>query len=385
MVFIKAQGENMFGFEILDLKRENGKRFYENGKRFYYDKIRIHRLMKEIEDFIEEEPFLDDFNFSRKMILSLEIKTNNSIEGLNDDINSIEEAIKSNNYQESNKRILNLYYAYRYILLNRQINKETIKKLYGILSKDLLDDYAQSNMGEYYRNRDVYILSSRPNQMLLSYEKGIDPEKIEEAMNDLLQYMNQLEEKTPIETFIHSQIIHFYFVYIHPYYDVNGRTARTLSLWYLLRKKAYPFVIFNRGISLSKGEYKHNVKKSYRGNITPFLEYVLKTLKKELEKEKIIYNIRTNFGESLSKSEYEILEYVLTVKTHKIQDIIKLYLKNNSQQDREKVLLERIYPLIEKGILIINEEEQTLKINKNFITIDNRKVKKLRIKSYLSE
>ena len=166
--------------------------------------------MKEIEDFIEEEPFLDDFNFSRKMILSLEIKTNNSIEGLNDDINSIEEAIKSNNYQESNKRILNLYYAYRYILLNRQINKETIKKLYGILSNDLLDDYAQNNMGEYYRNRDVYILSSRPNQMLLSYEKGINPEKIEEAMNDLLQYMNQLEEKTPIETFIHSQIIHFY-------------------------------------------------------------------------------------------------------------------------------------------------------------------------------
>ena len=53
-------------------------------------------------------------------------------------------------------------------------------------------------------------------------------------------------------------------VYIHPYYDVNGRTARTLSLWYLLQKKTYPFVIFNRGISLSKGEYKHNVKKSYR-------------------------------------------------------------------------------------------------------------------------
>ena len=368
----------MFGLEILDLKRENG-------RRFYYDKIRIHRLMKEIEDFIEEEPFLDDFNFSRKMILSLEIKANNSIEGLNDDINSIEEAIKSNNYEESNKRILNLYYAYRYILLNRQINKETIKRLYGILSNDLLDDYAQNNMGEYYRNRDVYILSSRPNQMLLSYEKGLSPEKIEEAMNDLLQYMNQLEEKTPIETFIHSQIIHFYFVYVHPYYDVNGRTARTLSLWYLLQKKAYPFVIFNRGISLSKGEYKHNVKKSYKGNITPFLEYVLKTLKKELEKEKIIYNIRNNFGESLSKSEYEILEYILTVKTHKIQDIIKLYSKNNNQRDREMILLEKIYPLIEKGIVVMNEEEQTLKINKKFITIDKRKMKELRMKSYLSE
>ena len=128
-----------------------------------------------------------------------------------------------------------------------------------------------------------------------------------------------------------------------------------------------------------------NVKQSYKGNITPFLEYVLKTLKKELEKEKIIYNIRNNFGKSLSKSEYEILEYILTVKTHKIKDIIRLYSKNNNQQDKDIILLEKIYPLIEKGIVIINEAEQTLKINKKFITIDKRKMKELRMKSYLSE
>ena len=108
----------MFGFEILDLKKENG-------KRFYYDKIRIQKLKKEIEDFIEEEPFLDDFNFSRNMMLSLEINTNNAIEGLIDDVENIEKIIKEDNhYGKDKNRILNLYYGYRYILLNNIINKD---------------------------------------------------------------------------------------------------------------------------------------------------------------------------------------------------------------------------------------------------------------------
>src|SRR5690606_40031597 len=39
------------------------------------------------------------------------------------------------------------------------------------------------------------------------------------------------------DSYIKSQIVHFYFVYIHPYYDVNGRTSRTLSMWYLFEKE----------------------------------------------------------------------------------------------------------------------------------------------------
>ncbi len=368
----------MFGLEIIDLKRENG-------RRFFYDKVRIKKLIKEIEEFLEEEAFMDDFNFSRKMMLSLEIKTNNSIEGLHDDINNIEEVIQTQNGGIENRRILNLYYGYRYILLNNSIDKDGLKKLYSILSQDLLDDYAIENMGEYYRENDVYIMNSNYDQLVLDFDKGMSPSKVEESMDSLFNYLENEKDEKLLDVFIKSQIIHFYFVYVHPYFDVNGRTARTFSLWYLLQNKAYPFVIFNRGISLSKDKYKYSIKKSRKGNITPFLEYSLKTLKKELEKEKTIYNIRSNFGESLPKSDYEILEYILTARTHKVREVINLYSKNNFVMDADKILTEKIFPLIEKGIVVLNEEEQTLKINRKFITMDKRKLKKLRIKSYLTE
>lgn len=369
----------MFGLEILDLKKENG-------KRFFYDKIKIQLLTKEIEDFIEEEPFLDDFNFSRKMMLSLEIKTNNALEGLIDDVENIEKIIKNSIYYGKDKnRILNLYYGYRYILLNNHINKDSLKKLYSILSKGLLDEISAKNMGEYYRNGDVLILDNYFGQYFSTFDKGISPEKIEDYMNSLFKYIDQNDTKKMLDIYLKSQIIHFYFVYIHPYYDVNGRTARTLSLWYLLKNSAYPFIIFNRGMSLSRRNYKKSIKKARKGNITPFLEYSLKTLKKELEKEKIIYNIRNNYGSSIPQEEYEILEYILTTRSHKVKDVLSLYKKYNYPVDKEKVLLERIYPLVEKEIIVLNEEEQTLKINQKFVTIDKKKIKKLRVKSYISE
>ena len=53
--------------------------------------------------------------------------------------------------------------------------------------------------------------------------------------------------QTMTDQYVKSQILHFYFVYIHPYFDVNGRTSRTMALWHLLNSQAYPYIIFNRG------------------------------------------------------------------------------------------------------------------------------------------
>ena len=74
--------------------------------------------------------------------------------------------------------------------------------------------------------------------------------------------------------------MHFYFVYIHPYFDVNGRTSRTMSMWYLLKNEAYPFIIFNRGISFKGSKYDRVIKDTKESNdMTCFLLMMLETLK----------------------------------------------------------------------------------------------------------
>ena len=80
-------------------------------------------------------------------------------------------------------------------------------------------------------------------------------------MNELFDFINKYSfNSSKTLEFIKSQIIHFQFVNIHLYYDINGRTARTTAMWYLLNKQIYPYIIFNRAISLNKNEYYKLIK-----------------------------------------------------------------------------------------------------------------------------
>ena len=117
-------------------------------------------------------------------------------------------------------------------------------------------------MGDYYRNGPVYILKGicLTNDCFM----GMDKDKIEYFMNQFFEFINSKDmEDSEIDIFIKSQVMHFYFVYIHPYFDVNGRTSRTVSMWYLLNNKNYPYVIFNRAISFAKSEYEKNKREYY--------------------------------------------------------------------------------------------------------------------------
>ena len=235
----------MLGFKVLNLKNEKD-------RNFYYNKVIVKGLKKEIEKLLKQ---LNDFNVSDELISSLEF--------------------------ELGKDKRNLNNGYYYIIGGQPINKDTLKELYDILSKDLLDDYSIENMGKYYREKDVYILDGSHSLMGL-YNKGLDPEKVEGKMDDLFDYINKDNDKDIVETYIKSQIIHYYLAYVHPYFDVNGRTARTLSMWYLIKQNANPLIMFNRGIYKNRDDYKRSILKCNRGDMTPFLEFSLKTLKEEL-------------------------------------------------------------------------------------------------------
>lgn len=197
--------------------------------------------------------------FAKKVLSSNEVQSNNMVEGYCDDIEKINFIVRRKNAykktkDEEKRRILNLASGYDYVLRKKEINKQNLKELYDILSKRLLSLEELKKMGEFYRNDDVYIYYS--DKMCKEPDLGVKTDLIEEKMNDLFNFINNYSLGDSLtDEFIKSQIIHFYFVYVHPYFDINGRTARTTSLWHLLNEKAYPFVIFNRGIQINKNRY----------------------------------------------------------------------------------------------------------------------------------
>ena len=120
-----------------------------------------------------------------------------------------------------------------------------LRVLYDILSFNLLDERDLARMGTYYREAPVYILKN--GRLDMELEEGVYYLKIAELMEYYFAFFNApIFSQTMTDQYVKSQILHFYFVYIHPYFDVNGRTSRTMALWHLLNSQAYPYIIFNR-------------------------------------------------------------------------------------------------------------------------------------------
>lgn len=333
-------------------------------------------------------------SFAKRMMMSQELKSNNTIEGINDDLTRIDEVIKkkSSLSEHERKRIINLYHGYQYVLTHKKIDKEHLKELYQILSADLLSATDRENMGEYYHPKPVYILKGIHigDDMFT----GMDADKVDYYMDQFFAYVNEENPKDEIENFIKSQVMHFYFVYIHPYFDINGRTSRTLSLWHLLNTKAYPYIIFNQAIAFAKQDYeKAIIAGRSHGDITLFLKYMITHVETELEKEHVLHSIVENTEETLSNEDLQLLNYVLTMKSQlTIKDLVTFYNGYNPPKKPHILLQERIIPLVEKGVILQREKTKGMitrtipntkfSLNPNVTDVNPTKVKYLSLQRY---
>ena len=335
--------------EYLDLTTEKGNRFY----------FRTESLMPvyaELEEFLEFITTMNDLHFAKKMLFSHELKANNQVEGYSDDLELIEDIIKkkTDNIKDEEKRarILNLYRGYQFILRNRVMDDKHLKRLYNILSDGLLDSYDITHMGQNYREAPVYILDNGRLTGIL--DEGVNYQIIDKLIAKYFEFVNNYTlGNTQTDEYIKSQIMHFYFVYIHPYFDCNGRTSRTMSLWYLLKKKDYPYIIFNRGINFAGSKYDKIIKEAKETyDITYFLKLMLETVKIELEKEKVMQEYANATHYKFSGIDYQTILYILSMNNE--LSLANFSLVYNRFNDKRKVLdiyKEMIEPLIDAGIL----------------------------------
>ena len=348
----------------------------------YIDNIPIYVIDDEIKPLKEElESFLDGMDYMKSKEFSLntlfphEIQANNIIEGYQDDASFIDAIIHHTvkiSDEKRKKRILNLYRGYKYIFEGKDINEDTLRHLYKILSEGLLDTYDLRHMGKYYRQAPVYIYYS--SNIGIAPDEGVDYHLIREKMQLLLAFLNETPTDCLTDTFLVSQLAKIYFYYIHPYFDINGRTARTTAMWHLLNKEAYPFIIFNRGIQLAKQEYYKVIRdvKKYR-NATFFLNYMMIGVKKELEKEYIIDMITQSSGK-LSTLEYQTLQYILSMRGEwTYYDFASYYNHANDKKSRPEVIQTMIEPLIDKGIIIPGRTTKCSKEQNRFFTLNEAK------------
>ena len=83
-------------------------------------------------------------------------------------------------------------------------------------------------------------------------------EELAEFVGDLCKFCNDTHPSTFIHPILRAVIIHFMIAYMHPFVDGNGRTARALFYWSLIRSgySLIEYISISERIYKSKGQYE---------------------------------------------------------------------------------------------------------------------------------
>lgn len=171
---------------------------------------------------------------------------------------------------ESDFVIKNMARGIDYVLGKPPFGKDSLRHLYSLLSDGLLEDDYKLGKSAFYRHDGVEV-----DGFL-----GCPVPLIEDCMDSFFDYANRVLEKgSAEERFLLPHIAHYYLVYVHPYFDYNGRTARMVSFWLALLSGVTQPLFISEAINQTKNRYYNSLRdtRGSHNDLTYFLIYLLST------------------------------------------------------------------------------------------------------------
>lgn len=199
----------------------------------------------------EKLPNLAQKNFLIDM-LSSELHSTNLLEGVRSSKEEIvftaKEVLEPKEENKENFRFFNVIKSYRELQIGNLKRPKDIKDIRKIYDEITVDGVEEENLpdGKYFRSDVTYIYTSGLKETHRGITSAFGTEEyIIFIMNKLLYFLNS---DTKCNELVKNAIFHYYFGYIHPFYDGNGRTARFISSIYL--KENYSWLT---ALSISQG------------------------------------------------------------------------------------------------------------------------------------
>lgn len=165
---------------------------------------------------------------------------------------------------KSEQMVKNNYDALTYVLehLEDEISEETILQIAQIVTRSAAEVQVNG-----YRNGAVYV-TGREGVVYTPPQADAVPE----MMRSLVTFI----QKSELHPLLKACIAHFYFVYIHPFGDGNGRTARALSYMMLLQSGYDFFRYFSISgiVAEERGKYYRSMRnvENSDGDMTYFID-----------------------------------------------------------------------------------------------------------------
>jgi Fic family protein len=183
----------------------------------------------------------------------------------------------------SEQMILNNYKTIQYISEHKKedISIEKLYRLHKLVTENTLET---ESVGVFRKSNDVNVVNEITGEIVHTPPKF---ETLDGLMKSFVDFFNNNPKEDFIHPLVKASILHFLIGYIHPFVDGNGRTARAIFYWYLLKNGYWltEYLSISRVIMQTKVQYE----KAYiyteidDMDVTYFIHYQVKILIKAFE------------------------------------------------------------------------------------------------------
>lgn len=152
----------------------------------------------------------------------------------------------------------------------KPVSKDLILTIHEIVTNQTLEGDDKNFQGKF-----------RDDKVFIGTHQGVEFKKIEEALDESINV--SIHNKRYMHGLVKGILLHYFIAYIHPFFDGNGRTARTL-FYYKCIKNDLKFVeLLSISAHLKRGkgnqyERAFNLVVENEYDITYFIDYCLDSL-----------------------------------------------------------------------------------------------------------
>lgn len=244
--------------KIMIQPMQHGYRQSKSFELFVVNHIELDMMQERIEenaavitDILNKLPMIAKEQYYRK-VLTNEILSTNEIEGVRSTKKEINDAILSVKLKKEHQvRFKGIVKSYDSIFYEKFSPIDEVEEIRKIYDKILIGEIEEENRldGSLFRIDEVYIHDNA--QKIL--HRG-DPNE-ETIITDLKMFLN-LMNSSDFPYLIKIMMAHYYFEYIHPFYDGNGRVGRFITCKYLASKlDPLTAISFSHMINSSRKNY----------------------------------------------------------------------------------------------------------------------------------
>jgi Fic family protein len=275
---------------------------------------------------------------------------------------------------KSEQMIMNNFITMKHIIQhkNEDITPEKILYIHKLMSNKTLDEIEDE--GRFRDNNEVHVVNHINSEIVHTPPTN---DELEKLINDLCFFFNN-DSKDFIHPIIKGCIIHFMVGWIHPFTDGNGRTARALFYWYMLKKGYWltEYLSISRIIKDTKNQYEkaYLYSENDENDLSYFITYHIKTMEKAFDalkeyinrKQKEVFQAAKFMKISFVNERMAQILKILNDDSDRILNIKEIENRFNVSNYTARTDLKTLVDLGFLEVIQVNKKKQNFIKSKNF-------------------